>query len=74
MVGVEVYPHSFLTCTLDKSECLASRSDRFTPGERPLFPMNSMLGGPQIRSGRFRGNLIITPARIRTRIPQLSSP
>ena len=74
MEGVEVQPHSFLTSTLHEVECPASRPDRFTPGERPLLPINSRIGGPQIRSSPFRGKILLASIRKRTRVPRLSNP
>jgi hypothetical protein len=41
--GVDVYTHVFLTSTLVEGECLASRPDRFTSGER--VPSTHYIGG-----------------------------
>jgi len=50
--GVEVYLHTFLILAPDGGELLGSCSGCFTPrGKSPPYPLNSMLDGPQSRSG-----------------------
>jgi hypothetical protein len=48
---VEVKRHSFLTLALDGGKRSASRPGRFTPGQKPPYPLNRRLNGPQNVSG-----------------------
>jgi hypothetical protein len=73
--GVDVYIHIFLTSALAVGEWSASRPGRFTPrGKSARYPLDSMLGGPQSRSGRFGEEKILEPTGTRTPNPQSSSP
>ena len=49
---------------MELSGWLTSRPGRFTPGQKPRYPPNRKLGGPQGRSGRFKEekNLLLLPA------------
>jgi hypothetical protein len=58
----------FLTLELAGSEWLASRPGRFTPGERPRYPLDRRLGGPQSRSGRRGEEKIVAPTGTQTRL------
>jgi hypothetical protein len=49
---VNVQIHIFLTSALAGGGWSASRSCRFTPGERDRYLVDRRLGGPQSRSGR----------------------
>jgi hypothetical protein len=60
--GVDVYIHIFLTSTLVGGEWSASRTGNELPN-----PLDRMLGGQQIRSGRHGEVKIL--ASIETRIP-----
>jgi hypothetical protein len=52
--GVEAYLQHFLTSALDGGEWLASRPCRFNPrGRVSEYTLNTRLGVPQIRSGRY---------------------
>jgi len=64
--ALEVLLHSFLTVALDGSECLASRSGRFTPEERSLVPIKRGLDGSQNPSDRFGKKNFFASAEIRT--------
>jgi hypothetical protein len=46
--GVDVQVHMALV----GGELSASRTDRFTSGKEPRYPLDRRLGGPQSRSGR----------------------
>jgi hypothetical protein len=50
--GVDIYTRVFLTSALVVRELSASRSGRFTPGERGPGTLDRRLGGPQSRYGR----------------------
>jgi hypothetical protein len=51
-MGMEVYPHAFLTSSLDGGKWSASRSGRFTLEViAPRYSLDRRLGGPQNRSG-----------------------
>jgi hypothetical protein len=58
--GVDVYVHIFFS-VLVGGEWSASRSCRFTPGERARYLLDMRLGGPQSRSGRGGEEKIIVP-------------
>jgi hypothetical protein len=45
--------HKFLASAVSGIEWLTSRFGRFTPGKELRCPLDSKLGGPQSRSGRF---------------------
>jgi hypothetical protein len=71
--GVDVYSHDLFTSALDGVEWSASRSDRFTPAEKPAYTL--WLGGwVGLRSGLDDVENILDTIRTRTRTPQLSSP
>jgi hypothetical protein len=49
---VHVQIHIFLTPLLAGGECTASRPGRFIAVEKPRYPLDRKLGGPQSRCGR----------------------
>jgi len=62
---VEEWLHTFLTSTLDVLEWSASRSNRFNPGEGPLYSSYMRLGGLQCRSGTLGEDKISIPCPCR---------
>jgi hypothetical protein len=68
---VDVHIHVFLTSALVGNEWSASRSCRFTPGERaPRYPLGRRLGVSQSRSGRYGEVRILVSTGTRTPIPR----
>jgi len=64
---MDVWFHSFLTSALNGASGQLHASAALLPGrERPRYPLNSRLGGPQSRSGRFGEKNLSPPAGIRT--------
>ena len=61
--GAEVQLHSFVTSALDKGEWSNSRPDRFTPEKELRYPLNTRLGGPRSRSGRYGEHKNVCPYR-----------
>jgi hypothetical protein len=51
--GVDVQFHVFLASALVRGDWSASRPGRFTSGEKPRYPLDKRLGGPQNRSGQY---------------------
>jgi hypothetical protein len=73
--GVDVLIHDFLTSALVGGEWSASRSDRFTPGERaPGTHWKRRLGGSQNQSERHGKEKILDPTGTPTPTPLLPSP
>jgi len=48
--GVEVLLRAFLASALDGGEWSAPLPGRFIHGQRPRYPLNGRMGGPQSRS------------------------
>ena len=64
--GGEVWRHSFITLAVYGAERSTLRPGLFNPGKEPLYPLNRRLGGPQRRSGSFRGGGTLDPTRTQT--------
>jgi hypothetical protein len=65
--AVEVYLHVFLASEVDGGEWSASRTGRFTTGERaPRYSLDRRLGGPQSRTEHDGEKKIPAPAGNRT--------
>jgi hypothetical protein len=52
--GLEVYPYSFMTTTLEGGVGSESRPGRSLPPGKTRYPLYRRLGGPQGRSGQVR--------------------
>jgi hypothetical protein len=72
-VGMDVYIHVFLTLALGGDEWSASRSGRFTPGERA--PGTNWIGGwVDLRAGLDTLEKILDPTETQTLTSRPSSP
>jgi hypothetical protein len=60
--GMELQPHAILISAIDGSNCLASRSGRFTTKKEPRYTLDIMLSKSQNRS-RHRGDKKTLPCR-----------
>jgi hypothetical protein len=72
--GVGVSIHTFLTSALAGGDWSALHPGGFTPGERPPYPLDRRVDGPQSRSGRRGEEKSLDPTGTRTATPRLSSP
>ena len=77
--GVELYLHPFLTSALYRGQWSTSRPRRFIPVKEPQYSLNTVMGSPHRRSGRFGREINVLPSpgfesRINQLVAYISAP